>query len=543
MSIAVGLVKGVPALSGRVRGMGEWRIDGRTEHRSRVDWLAPVVTIVICAVLWVLVLRLAAAFIRSDLTYEYVAGNSRRGSAWPYRIAGVWGGMEGSLLLFAAIVSTAGALVARQQQSLTRWFAPLCSTLLAGISLVIANPFDRLDVPAVEGFGLNPILLHPAMTIHPPLLYCGLAATLPVYLGVPRARTWLLAAMALLTAAMTLGGFWSYVEQGWGGYWGWDPVENASLATWMATLIAIHAGRGATRRALALQRLPVVVALAGAGVARSGLTSSVHSFAEAGRVGGALGLVALVALAVAAADLRHRAPAARLDTWQLMPTVLISASLAIVTVLTLAPVLASIGSDGEGARLSGSYFARTLGPFAVVALVALAAMLARAPRRAPPAAWVAHAGMAVLLLGVAGSTFDRTGRADLATGTTVEVAGVSLTSTGVTVNDDPSSGTSEVAANLIINGTTRSPSLVAYPERGGVLAETALVTRPWRDVQLVLISARDDGRVLVEVHSKPLVELIWLGAAIVLVGAALSSRRRRDPAAVGSEPACATAAR
>jgi cytochrome c-type biogenesis protein NrfE len=523
---------------------------GRTSVAPlRPDRLPTLLTAGIAAALWFLVVRLLAAFWRSDLTYEYVAGHSRRGAPFGYRLAAVWGGMEGSLLLFTAIVVTAGAIAARHRAGSERWVMPAFAAAVALATLWIASPFDRLDVPAVEGFGLTPILQHPAMLVHPPLLYVGLAATLPAYLGSPHARRWLAAAMGLLTLAMLLGAGWSYVEQGWGGYWAWDPVENASLATWMATLVSLHGAPGGVtrggRRHVMLTRLPFVVALAGAAVARSGVAASVHSFAEAGDVGVTLALLALAAAIAAFVGLPARCTAERLDVWSATATVLSGAALAIVALLTAAPVLASSG--GDGARIAGTYFARLLAPVAAVALVALATMAWRARRRVPPAGWVAHAGVLVLLVGVAGSSFSRAERVLIEPDSTRQVVGVTITNHGVAVTEDAGAGTSAVVADLTVNGERRAPSLVAHPARGGVLAETSLVSRPWRDVQVALVSADDAGRVVVVVRSKPLVQLVWIGAATVMVAAALSCRRRRthrpEAASRPAEPAFATAAR
>jgi cytochrome c biogenesis factor len=273
-----------------------------------------------------------------------------------------------------------------------------------------------------------------------------------------------------------------------------------------------------------LQRLPFIVALGGAAVARSGAATSVHSFAEEGRIGTMLGLLALVAAVVSLRGLAALPSARRLDGWRLTPTILIGASLAIVTMLTITPLIGS--GERDGARIAGTYFARALAPFAAVAVISLVVLAVRARRHVPVAAWVAHVGIVVLLLGIVASGFDRAERVRLPTGSTAEVAGATVTNRGVDVRDGPYAGTSAVVATLDVNGARRQPSLVAYPERGGVLAETSLVSRPWRDVQVVLLSADDAGEVLLEVRSKPFVELIWIGSLTVMVGAALSLRRR-----------------
>ena len=118
----------------------------------------------------------AIAFLRTSLDWEYVAEQSRVGAPWYYRLAGVWGGMEGSLLLFSGIVGAAAVLAARRATVWGRWAAAVTVLTLALVDVVLASPFGRLDVPATIGFGMNPILEHPAMAIHPPLLYAGLAA-------------------------------------------------------------------------------------------------------------------------------------------------------------------------------------------------------------------------------------------------------------------------------------------------------------------------------------------------------------------------------
>jgi cytochrome c biogenesis factor len=501
--------------------------------------------VALAAALWLCALRLGWAFFTSDLTFEYVASHSRRSAPWWYRVAGMWGGMEGSLLLFVAIVAAVVAIAAWRGVTGLSWVAPAGLVALGAISLGLAWPFARLDVPAVEGFGLTPILEHPAMAIHPPLLYLALACTLPPLLGVPHPRRWLLAALGLLTAAMTLGGLWSYVEQGWGGYWAWDPVENASLAPWLAVIVAIHSSNLAGRLGTALTALPGVVALAGTASSRSGAVPSVHSFAEAGRVGWGLGAIALAAAMFVAARVRRaasgRPPDApglgrsiSLDSWRLTPVLLLGTSLALIVLLTAVPLIGTIGD--RGGRIDGHWFALLLAPIAIVIAGALVTLAVRHRSRVPVGGWVAHVGILILLAGIAGSTFDRSSDGAVDQGATATFAGLIVTNNGVEIVDGPYPETTKIVARLTVAGHAVSPSLVAYPERGGVLAETALISRPWRDIQVVLNRADDQGRALIEVRTKPLVELIWIGAMVV-VGGALLSRRRRVVAWPASSPA------
>ncbi|MFN6118990.1 MAG: cytochrome c biogenesis protein CcsA [Actinomycetes bacterium] len=488
-------------------------------------------SVVLAALWWLLVARLVWALLRTDLGFAVVAEHTLVGEAWWFRVTALWGGMEGSLLLFTAMLTTAAAIAVRQLRGAEAVGpVPIATVAVASavgvVGLALAWPFTRLDVPAVQGFGLTPILRHWAMVVHPPLLYLGVVCTVPAFVSGRHAHRWLLATVALLTAAMALGGFWSYLEQGWGGYWAWDPVENTSLAVWLAAIVGVHGAVGDGRRARVMRRLPFVVALAGAAVARSGVVASVHSFAESAAIGAWLGAVALAALVVAVTDelllarRSPRSPSRPLDAWRITPVLLVGASLAVVVVFTAAPIVAS--GNGEVARLEGRYFARVLGTFAAVAAVALGVLAVRARRRVRRGGWLAHAGMLVLLIGAAGSSFDRWEDRWIATGETLAVAGTTVTNHGVELADGSMPGSTAVIVRLTVAGESRGPALVTHPERGGVLAETVLVSRPWRDVQVALLTARDDGRALLEGRTKPLVPLVGLGAVSTTAGAALA---------------------
>jgi len=252
-----------------------------------------VVLAAAAAAIWAAVIGLAVLFVASRLEWTYVAEQSRVGAPWYYRLAGVWGGMEGSLLLFTAIVAVAVTVAAWRSPTGVQASGLATVGAMAAIGLVLASPFGRERVPPTMGFGLNPILEHPAMAIHPPLLYAGLAAAAGgAFAGAgatapqrpfDRARPWLLGCIGLLTAAMTLGAAWSYVEQGWGGYWAWDPVENTSLLVWLGAVVALHAApRARPAAAVALCVAPWLLAVAGAALTRSGRTPSVHAECRGG---------------------------------------------------------------------------------------------------------------------------------------------------------------------------------------------------------------------------------------------------------------------
>ncbi|MCB1001244.1 MAG: cytochrome c biogenesis protein CcsA [Acidimicrobiales bacterium] len=489
-------------------------------------------------------LRLWWAFVRTDLRFAYVASHTWVGERWWYRAVGLWSGMEGSLLLFATLLAIATAVAvwpgSGSGTRAARWAATAASVGVGVVASTMAWPFERLAVPAVQGFGIEPILRHPAMIVHPPLLYLGVVTTVVAFVRPTRARGPLLVSSAVLVAAMTLGGWWSYAEQGWGGYWGWDPVENTSLVVWLVVLAALHSSRFAAATRAAIVQAPLVVTLFAAALARSGRGASVHSFAASTSIGVALACVALVPAAVAGRTLVVAVRSARRSrraephaVWAATAAMLAGAAALVLAVLTAAPALAR----RDGARLGGSYHVRPMAAIALVAAVALATMLVRSRGSAPRWAWVSHAGFVVLLVGAAGSSFDRAERRWLVIDEPASVAGVDVRLAGVSVAEGATPGSVAVTATLDVAGETRRPALVTHPERGGTLPETAQVSRPWRDVQLVVLSAEDD-RALVEVRAKPLVSLVWLGAVLMTLGAAVGRAvtRSRRQGSVSASP-------
>lgn len=484
----------------------------------------------VTAIVWLAVGRLAIAFLGNELQWRYVAEQSRRDAPWYYRLAGVWGGSEGSLLLFAAIVGVVACIALRHMQRATvGWYATAMIVGLALINLVFASPFGRLDAPAVRGFGLTPILEHPAMAIHPPLLYagfgCAFAAAL-IALDGRDAMVWLRRTLAIVTIAMALGGLWSYVEQGWGGYWAWDPVENTSLLVWLGALIAIHVP--ADQR---LALLPWIAVLAGAPLVRSGSVPSVHSFAEQASVGWALLGLSVAATAWLAFEHFHAHSAENRTNAvgdRRVPALIGAAVFGLVALGTFAPVLLDVVKS-RPAAVRGEFFSRTVGPLALIAVPLLAWRLRLRRSR------LVHAGALVLLIGIASSTFDQHETITLAAGEATEAAGLHVVNLGVVVEPGPRVDVSQVVATLRVEDWTLRPALVAYPERGGVLAETAMVSRPWRDVQVTLLDANDLGTVRVIVRQRSLMWLVWLGALLTAIGAlspqwTLRRRRRDEPA-------------
>jgi cytochrome c biogenesis factor len=207
--------------------------------------------------------------------------------------------------------------------------------------------------------------------------------------------------------------------------------------------------------------------------------------------------------------------------------VLVAAATVVVLAGTLLPVLADITAE-RPAAVRGEFYSRTVGPLALIALPFLAGRL----RRWRGWSTVAHAGALVLLAGIAASTFDRVGTEAVPAGAGAPIAGVTVLNRGLVVDAGPRPGTDAVTADLVVAGHAMRPQIVTYPDRGGRLAEIAARTGPLTDVQAVLEGASDDGGVVVTVHVRRLMWLVWLGTVVVTVavlgaaGGAPGSRNR-----------------
>ena len=259
------------------------------------------------AFLTVALAALAAAFLGDDFSIKYVAGYSERAMSVGYKLAAVWAGQEGSLLLWAWLLAVlawvAGWTVRKEpdlHQAATVGILAAACVAFGALLLFGADPFELSKVIAADGQGLNPMLQDPAMIAHPPLLFAGYAAfavpfalLLGAYIAgrsdnqwVFRVRRWTLGAWALLTVGIFLGAWWAYIELGWGGYWAWDPVENASLLPWFTATAALHTliiqqRRGMLRASsFALVVLTFLLCLVGSYLTRSGVVQSVHAFPE-----------------------------------------------------------------------------------------------------------------------------------------------------------------------------------------------------------------------------------------------------------------------
>src|SRR6478735_5642274 len=249
---------------------------------------------------------LATALVRHDFSFSYVAAHTNRTLPTQYALSAFWGGQEGSLLLWLLVLTGFGALAVAINRTLLRdltvWVVPVIGgigTFFAFVLVAVASPFDTQTAP-VDGAGLTPSLQNPYMVAHPPMLYLGyVGLSIPFAFAagallsghtderwIVATRRWTLAAWTFLGFGQLLGAHWAYVEVGWGGYYAWDPVENAALMPWLAATAFLHSVMIQERKGMLKVWNMVLVALAfelsvfGTFLTRSGVVNSIHSFAK-----------------------------------------------------------------------------------------------------------------------------------------------------------------------------------------------------------------------------------------------------------------------
>ncbi|NKE67193.1 heme lyase CcmF/NrfE family subunit [Ramlibacter sp. RBP-2] len=294
LSLCVAIVLGTLPLVGAHRGRREWLVLARPAAQAMFLLIAAAMA----ALTW--------SFYVNDFSVAYVAGHSNSLLPTPYRIAAVWGGHEGSLLLWVFMLAGWTVAVAQRSRTLDEAMVArvlgvlgLVTTGLLLFVLLTSNPFDRLIPAAQEGRDLNPLLQDPGLIFHPPLLYMGyvgfsvafafaIAALLSGRLDAAWARwsrPWTTTAWLFLTLGIALGSWWAYYELGWGGWWFWDPVENASFMPWLIGTALLHSlavteKRGSFRNWTVLLAIGAFsLSLLGTFLVRSGVLTSVHAFA------------------------------------------------------------------------------------------------------------------------------------------------------------------------------------------------------------------------------------------------------------------------
>ncbi len=401
LALMVALVQATVPMVGAARGWGSW---------MAVAAPAAVVQLVLVAVSFA---ALMWAFVTSDFSLKVVTANSHTAKPLLYKITGVWGNHEGSLLLWVLILSLFGATAAVFGRGLplrlrARVLAVQGSVGVAFLAflLLTSNPFLRLAIPPFNGRDLNPLLQDVGLAIHPPFLYLGYVGLSVAFSFAIAAliegrvdaawgrwvRPWTLAAWVFLTIGIALGSWWAYYELGWGGVWFWDPVENASFMPWLIATALLHSAIVVEKReslkawTILLAILAFGFSLLGTFLVRSGVLTSVHAFASdpkrgifillilAAFVGGGLTLFAVRAGRLEAKGVF--APLSR-EGALVANNVILSVSCFVVFLGTLWPLIAEIG---WGAKISVGepFFDAAFTPFMVVLalILPLGAMLA-----------------------------------------------------------------------------------------------------------------------------------------------------------------------
>jgi cytochrome c-type biogenesis protein CcmF len=358
---------------------------------------------VLCALLTFCVVTIEIAFAGDDFSFEIVQQHSSIETPAFYKLGAMWSSQEGSLLLWAWVLSIAASVVLYATRSKLREVVPYATATMAGVAAFFTglmlfaggvNPFATLSPVPLDGTGLNPLLQHPSMMIHPPMLYTGYVAfTIPFAfaIGALAARrldaAWIrstrrfaLIAWAFLGLGLLLGARWSYTELGWGGYWAWDPVENAALMPWLTGTAFLHSIMIQEKRGMlkvwnaSLIVATFTLALLGTFLVRSGVLQSIHAFGDSTVGPYILGLIAVVLLGSTALivsrldDLRSEK---RIDSLASREAVFLVNNLLLVALCatifwgTFFPLISELFT-GEKASLAAPWFDRYTTPLAIL---------------------------------------------------------------------------------------------------------------------------------------------------------------------------------
>jgi cytochrome c-type biogenesis protein CcmF len=401
-ALGLGLLSAIAAAMAAVVSAGQDRPGLLRASRGLLGVFAACVSVAM-ATLWV-------ALVNSDFSVAYVVSYTERALPVGYKLAALWAGQEGSLLLWAwllGVISVAVAWAHRRETGVEA--AATLATLavvggfFAAVLVFAADPFKVLPTPAtpeVDGHGLNPLLQHPSMVAHPPLLfigYAGFTAPFAMLVGalaagrrdnawIGQTRRWLIFSWLFLTVGIMLGAQWAYEELGWGGYWAWDPVENASLLPWLTATAAIHSisfqrQRGVFKvwNALLLAGTFILCIFA-TYLTRSGVIQSVHAFG-ASLIGTFFLVFLSVSVAVTAALVvwrrRTLSPEHKLADLGVKARAFLAANilLVIATGVTLIgttfPLISSVFS-ARPITVASSFYNTVVGPIAVLLLAVMA---------------------------------------------------------------------------------------------------------------------------------------------------------------------------
>ena len=377
---------------------------GQMRKKSKLTDGAQIGVFAVFGLVTLSAIVLIYALMTHDFQLEYVASYTSRDMSWPYLFSAFWAGNAGSLLLWGWLLTFFAVVMVLWRRKTTKELLPYASSVMmltAAFFLLllafIVNPFAKLSVVPTDGNGLNPLLQNPGMIFHPPALLAGFAAlTLPFAFAMAALiakrkdrdwlvdlRRWALIAWIFLSVGNVLGAWWAYVELGWGGYWGWDPVENMSFIPWVVTTALLHSiilqrTKGKNRLwtiglAIIAFNLPILATF----ITRTDVLSSVHAFSNTGMGPAFLGFMelGLIIPLVLLYSRRHllksdQEPSPTLSKesgFQAINIVFLAVS-AIVLIATLFPLISELAGGGK-ANLGPSFYNIAVGPIFLVIIL------------------------------------------------------------------------------------------------------------------------------------------------------------------------------
>lgn len=541
------------------------------------------------------------AHVTDDFSLLNVVRHSHTLKPMLYKIAGVWGNHEGSMLLWLLILSGYTAVLLKTsrlpdapQKTLLSLMALLNGAFAAFIALA-CDPFAPMAIPLQEGLDLNPMLQDPALAIHPPMLYLGYVGfsvpfcwILTLLIHQTHSKDfyrWSLFAWTCLTTGILLGSFWAYYELGWGGWWFWDPVENAALMPWLAATAFIHCQQmnrnddTLLRWTWFLGLLTFSLCLAGLVLVRSGVLSSVHAFANDPERGLLLllltGLISGSAFIIYAVKCPRTAPSGLTNTQSLvaLSSLLLIGALATVFIGTTYPLLAE--AMGHSLTVGAPYFNKTVVPLLLLALIPMGAapFLPRYQKTMTAftiagvttlacyyAGIISHViGAAAILLGfwVVISTLLSCRRLALGlahAGAGIAIIGMALSS----MNEEDALKAMGIGESISLNKYTTSlksmqkvdgrnyqaqqatftltrpglakeltPEVRLYWTQNMIHGETSIVIDGLHHIYASLGDVYANGQVSVRITYKPFINLMWGGGLLACLGCFLAFLRRR----------------
>src|SRR5216683_1003305 len=572
-ALLAGLV--LTAFSALLSFWAGWTENGVMIQVGRRAFYATAVMIFIAAVI------LETALLTHDFSLAYVTEHSDLSTPVALVAAAFFGGQEGSLLYWVLILAILGSASLLASSTLGPRLAAYAAGVMAVIVtfflfvlVLVASPFDVLQITPPDGLGLNPVLRDGGMLIHPPVVLAGFAsfaipfsfAAAALLAGrsdaawIAHTRRFALVAWGLQSAGLVLGMWWAYHVLGWGGYWSWDPVENVAFMPWLATPAYLHSSQVQERRGrlrgwnFGLVMLAFLLVVFGTFIVRSGIVPSVHTFAVSA-IGpwffGFLGVCLLFSvglLAFRAADLKSHgdpAPAVSREGAFTLQNLLLIGVIVVVFWGTMLPLVS--GMVGQQLVAGVRSLPALLGlPLALAVAVTVVYEYARAAgrwrlagggwsravalvmrRRRHYGAYLAHLGLAVLVVGLAASHFWQQEKdVTLVPGQQVTVAGYTVTYAGVQVRE--LADHSELVAAMSLGGQTLEPARATYAGLGGQsLTHVAISSSPIADVYVVLAGTNGDGSASFRIFVNPLVSWIWAGGAIIILGVLLGNAGER----------------